>query len=167
LLRSLFLQGLFFVAAFILLSSLREMSMLDKNTQVEQLLPIKSKQFTTTTGELVSIEAQDKTTVVYFFAPWCQICHASISNLQSIFENNRHVDVIAVALDFTSQKAVYDFISEHQLTFPVVFGNEQLKQQYAITAYPSYYVLDMDNKIIARSLGYSTELGLYLRTLLL
>lgn len=166
-LRSLFLQSLFFITAFILLSSLREMSMLSKDTVIENNSISGNIKYQTTTGELRSVSANGKTTILYFFAPWCQICHASISNLQSVFESNTHIDVIAIALDFSSEKAVYNFISQHQLTFPVVFGTEQLKQQYAITAYPSYYVLDMNNKITARSLGYSTELGLYLRTITL
>jgi hypothetical protein len=34
-----------------------------------------------------------------------------------------------------------------------------------VQGYPSYYVLDGQNTVVARSLGYSTEIGLYLRTL--
>jgi hypothetical protein len=85
--------------------------------------------------------------------------------LQSLYEKNPNIDVIAVALDYVDQKQVLNFSSKHQLTFPVVYGNEQIKTAYKIQAYPSYYVLNEESTIISKSMGYSTELGLYLRSL--
>jgi peroxiredoxin len=119
----------------------------------------------TTAGDSVLLQAKGKTTVIYFFAPWCQVCHASIGNLQTIFQNNEHVDVIAVALDYTSSNEVMNFTKKHQLTFPVALGNTKTKQTFAITGYPSYYVLDENNVITAKSMGYSSQLGLYFRSL--
>lgn len=119
----------------------------------------------TTDGDEISLNVQGKKTVIYFFAPWCTICHASISNLQSLYESNEHIDVIAVALDYANVEEIHDFTNEHQLTFPVALGNESIKQVFSISAYPSYYVLDSNNEVIGRSMGYSTELGLFLRTL--
>jgi peroxiredoxin len=119
----------------------------------------------TITGELVSLQSQGKTTVIYFFAPWCQVCHASIGNLQTLFEKNEQVDVIAVALDYSSTEEVMKFTQRHQLTFPIALGNEKTKLTFAVTGYPSYYVLDEDNVITAKSMGYSSQLGLYLRSL--
>jgi hypothetical protein len=57
------------------------------------------------------------------------------------------------------------FTSKHQLTFPIALGNEAIKQAFAVSGYPSYYVIDEKNQITAKSMGYSAELGLYLRTL--
>lgn len=119
----------------------------------------------TISGETVSLNSQGKKTIVYFFAPWCQICHVSIGNLQNIFEKNEHLDIIAVALDFKDSSEVIDFTKQHQLTFPIALGNEEIKDAFSISAYPSYYVIDEQNTIISKSLGYSTELGLYLRSL--
>lgn len=116
-------------------------------------------------GDTVSLNAQGKTTILYFFAPWCQICHASIGNLQALFEKNEQLDVIAIAMDFTSNDEVMRFTSQHQLTFPIALGNEAIKQAFEITGYPSYYVLNEENVIIGKSMGYSSELGLYLRSL--
>ena len=116
-------------------------------------------------GEPVSLHSQGKTTVLYFFAPWCQVCNVSIGNLQALFQKNEQVDVIAIALDFTSKDEVMAFTSKHQLTFPIALGNESIKQIFEITGYPSYYILDEQNVITGKSMGYSSELGLYLRTL--
>jgi len=117
------------------------------------------------TGEPVSLSAQGKTTVFYFFAPWCSICHASISNLQTLYQNNQHLDVIAIALDYNDKEEITEFTKQHQLTFPVTLGNQAVKKHFLISGYPSYYVIDKDNVIIAKSMGYSSQLGLFLRTL--
>ena len=116
-------------------------------------------------GETVSLNSQGKTTVLYFFAPWCQICHMSIGNLQALYEKNEHLDVVAVALDYTSIDEVMDFTKQHQLTFPIALGNEKIKHTYSITAFPSYYVINENNTVVDKSMGYTSELGLYLRSL--
>ncbi|TYK66963.1 TlpA family protein disulfide reductase [Colwellia echini] len=116
-------------------------------------------------GETVSLNAQGKTTILYFFAPWCQVCHASIGNLQALYEKNEHINVVAIAMDYSRTAEVMKFTSKHHLTFPVALGNEIIKHAFEVTGYPSYYVVDKENVIVAKSMGYSSELGLYLRTL--
>ncbi|MEW6991557.1 TlpA disulfide reductase family protein [Colwelliaceae bacterium 6441] len=118
----------------------------------------------TTVGDKVTLINQQKT-IIYFFAPWCQICHASIDNLQAIYQSNTSLKVIAVALDFMTVEEVEKFVAKHQLTFPVAIGNEEVKQAFKVHAYPSYYVVDKKNIVIAKAMGYSTEIGLYLRSL--
>jgi peroxiredoxin len=122
-------------------------------------------QVSTLSGKTISLTAFDKTTIVYFFAPWCQICHASIGNLQARYQQDQELNVIAVALDFTDPDEVLAFTKQHQLTFPIALGNEAIKQSFEITGYPSYYVINEENMIVSKSLGYSSELGLYLRSL--
>jgi thiol-disulfide isomerase/thioredoxin len=119
----------------------------------------------TVMGDEIKIQAKGKTTIIYFFAPWCQICHASISNLQAIYEKNEAIDVIAVGLDYINKEEIEKFTQKHQLTFPIAFGNETIKKTFQITGYPSYYVLNDENTVIGKSLGYSSELGLYIRSL--
>lgn len=143
------------------MSFIRETNMLSTDESVQQL----SMQLPTLSGDSLTLAAKNKTTVFYFFAPWCEICHLSIGNLQSVYEKNDNIDVVAIALDFTSKEEVQRFISRHKLTFPIALGNDQVKEQFKIPGYPSYYVVDADNMITNKSMGYSTEVGLYLRSL--
>ena len=112
----------------------------------------------------IKLQANGKKTIVYFFAPWCQVCNLSINNLQSIYQSNPELNVIAVALDFVDIDEVKEFTNRHQLTFPIALGNESVKVDFKVEGYPSYYVLNEENVIVARSLGYSSEIGLYLRS---
>jgi thiol-disulfide isomerase/thioredoxin len=139
----------------------REVDMLSTGEVITQ----RSISLKTLDNKTIELNHIDKITVIYFFAPWCQICHMSISNLQAIYEKNDHINVVAVALDYVDKKEVFEFSSQHQLTFPIALGNEQIKAQFKVKGYPSYYVIDEENTIIAKSMGYSSEIGLLLRTL--
>ena len=139
---------------------LRETSMLSASDDV---VPV-SHQLKTIMDKDIALHADGKKTILYFFAPWCQVCNLSIENLQNVYQKTPNLNVIAVALDFVDADEVKNFTVNHQLTFPVALGNELVKADYKVMGYPSYYVLDEENTIIARSLGYSSEIGLYLRS---
>ncbi|WP_286235849.1 peroxiredoxin family protein [Thalassotalea sediminis] len=158
--KSIAIQIIVFFLIFQLLSYFKQIDMLSTDTSMA------AKEFTlpTTMGSDISLTPTKKT-IIYFFAPWCSICHASIGNLQAIYEKNQNIDVIAVALDYMETNEVDDFMSRHQLTFPVAYGNEAVKKAYQVLGYPSYYIVNEQNTVIAKSMGYSTEIGLYFRSL--
>jgi peroxiredoxin len=160
-LKSLFIQAVVFLAIFQALTMLRESDMLSSG---EQITP-QTVLLETLDDKTIELANFNKTTIIYFFAPWCQICHVSIGNLQEIYEKNQQINVIAIALDYVDKKEVFEFSSQHQLTFPIALGTEQIKHQFKIEGYPSYYVIDDKNTVIAKSMGYSSEIGLFLRTL--
>ena len=110
-----------------------------------------------------SNELAEKTSIIYFFAPWCQVCKLSASNLNTL--DKQKLNVIMIALDYQHIEEVSQFVEELDLSMPILLGNDALKQQFNISAYPTYYVLDQEQRIIGHSMGYSTELGLKLRSL--
>ncbi|GGD64273.1 TlpA family protein disulfide reductase [Lacimicrobium alkaliphilum] len=112
-------------------------------------------------GSAPLIEAQDKPTLIYFFAPWCQICSLSIGNLDDL--DSRHINIKKVAMDYASLENVWKFVKDHQVQGDVLLGHEGLKQQFRIYGYPTYYILDKDAKVVARDMGYSSGLGLRVR----
>jgi len=139
---------------------IRETSMLSTDTQVVENQYV----LDSTVGDKVNL-ATNKRTILYFFAPWCSVCHVSIANLQQTYQKNPNINVIAIGLDFMEKEEIDNFVARHELTFPVVYGNEKVKHDFQITGYPSYYVLNEENTIVNKSMGYSTEIGLYLRSL--
>lgn len=164
-LRSLLIQVVIFFVAFQGISWVRETSMLSTDANLTSEVHIAGQHLPTIVGDTISLQSKGKKTVVYFFAPWCQVCHMSIENLQAVYEKNEALDVVAVALDYSKVEEVEAFTKQHQLTFPIALGNEVIKKSLSVSGYPSYYVINEENIIIAKSMGYSSELGLYLRSL--
>lgn len=112
-------------------------------------------------NEVLPLLNTDKTNLIYFFAPWCKICALSIDNLEYLDANK--VNVVVVALDYASKQAVETFVEEHEVSATVLLGHDALKSEFKIQGYPSYYLVNEDQKITSRSFGYSTAAGLKLR----
>lgn len=104
---------------------------------------------------------QERDTLIYFFAPWCSICHLSIENTESVRAANQEtLNTIIVALDWKNIEEVDAFLTEHELTSPVVLGTREIQQKFKISAFPSYYLIDKNGLIKTKSKGYTTGLGM-------
>lgn len=105
-------------------------------------------------------------TVIYFFAPWCKICHMSIGNLEALRQSvaKDKLNIVVIALDWKSTEEIVKYKKDHGLTMPVLLGSEKTMQDYKIQGFPTYYILDKNHNITKVSMGYSTELGLKFRT---
>lgn len=112
-------------------------------------------------GAVKPLLSDQKPNLIYFFAPWCQICALSIGNLDYL--NTEKVNIVVVALDYASKEEVLEFVNKHEVASTVLLGQNELKEQFAIQGYPSYYLVSKDYKVISSSYGYSTALGLKLR----
>lgn len=107
--------------------------------------------------------------LVYFFAPWCKFCAASAGNLNRLrrWREVDELEVVAVALDWDTADEVRDYVERHDLNVTVVLGDTTVARQWQIQAFPSYYVLNGEHRIVRRDVGYSSQLGLWLRAWLI
>ena len=110
-------------------------------------------------------DAAGRPALVYFFAPWCRICGASADNLARLrrWRDTEDLEIIAVALDWESAEDVRSYAERHEFTIPVVLADSRTRAQWQIFAYPSYYVLDSQHRIVRRDVGYSSQFGLWWR----
>ena len=130
--------------------------------EIDGSIQISPQNFVQLNGDMYSLEPSDKKTLVYFFAPWCTVCKFSIGNLDVV--NTDEFNVCRVALDYQSIEEIEAFTQENGVEGIVLLGGEPHKQRFNISGYPTYYVLDENLQVIKRDMGYSTSLGLKLRT---
>lgn len=159
--KTFLVQTLIFVSVIALITLIREADMLETGTTSQA----PSINLETLSGAIqhVSFSKDSPKTLVYFFAPWCGVCRMSISNLESIYQSKDDVRIVVVALDFESIQDVRSFSSDLELTMPILLGDQKTKSDFQIIGYPSYYIIDEQGQVSAKSMGYSTEIGMLAR----
>lgn len=104
--------------------------------------------------------------VIYFFAPWCSVCSASAPQLRWFHRwRGGEVTLLLVGLDWSSESQLREYAASHELPMPVLAGSAVTGAEWRIRGYPTYYVVDAQGRIAARDIGFTTAIGLWLRTL--
>ena len=160
-LRSLLLNVGLVVVVFLVASAFQSRNMLSADGEAAPALV-----GTTLDGEPYDLaQHAERPALVYFFAPWCRICGASADNLVRLrrWRDVDELEIVAVALDWQSADEVRQYVERHELNVRVVLAGADVARDWQIQAYPSYYVLDERHRVLRRDIGYSTQLGLWLR----
>ncbi len=125
-------------------------------------IKVRNQTLVTLDGETDTLFAESasegKNTLIYFFAPWCNVCAFSIGNLDGLDEEK--TNVVRIALDYASTNEVQKFVDNNHVEGQILLGNDELKSEFNIPGYPTYYILDSNQNIIASSMGYSSTIGL-------
>jgi thiol-disulfide isomerase/thioredoxin len=93
-------------------------------------------------------------TILLFFNPGCEACHAATEKLFKIYlqYKSKGIQVFAVYTDRNKQEW-QNYISAKGLDWINVYdpsGSEGIEQKYDIYAIPMIYMLDQNKKIIAK-----------------
>lgn len=121
---------------------------------------------TTLEGQSYNLgDSAGRPALIYFFAPWCKFCAASADNLARLhrWRDATELEVVAVALDWDAAEEVRAYTERHELDMTVLLGDAGIARQWQIYAYPSYYVLDSQQRVARRDVGYSSQFGLWWR----
>ncbi len=114
-----------------------------------------------------SMPIENQKQLLYFFAPWCSICDLSIGNIETQKQGllDKGYQVRYIALDWQSRQEVMQFAKDKKLTFPVLMGTLETLERYKVKGFPTYYLVNEKGEITAGTQGYSTSLGVWLRSL--
>jgi peroxiredoxin len=118
-------------------------------------------------GDFVELSSmKGKKVLVYFFAPWCRICSLSSGNLNNLRASRdiEELEILIIGLSWESVDELIKFAEKQGFTSPVLIGTSKQLEDYKIKGFPTYFVIDEDGRVIHRSVGYSTEIGLRVRT---
>lgn len=99
--------------------------------------------------------------LLHFWATWCVICDIEKNSVQSIAQD---YPVITIASWSEGVSEVEKYMSENQLTFPVMLDNDgRLARSFGLKGVPASFILSPDGEIKFLETGYTTEAGLRFR----
>ncbi len=159
---SILLNFGFAAVVFLVVMAFQSRNMLPTERQ-----PAPALQGATLQGGVYDLEATPaRPVVVYFFAPWCHFCAASSDNLVRLrrWRAESDLEIVTVALDWQNLEEVTAYADKHRLNMPVVLGDALVAGDWKVYAFPTYYVLDSQHRVVHRDLGYSTQAGLWWRS---
>jgi peroxiredoxin len=117
---------------------------------------------TTVDGEAVSLSGlKGKKTVLAFWAPWCSVCQVESASLSKLQEGaGEDYQVVSVVLGYEGSEDVRAFMNRHGVDYPVLMGDRGIADDYAVSKFPTLYVLDEDGRVEHSTVGYTSTLGM-------
>lgn len=127
-------------------------------TQVSQEAKLPTFHLTTTNGKSITIEVTkkgwnfkdypNKVVLLNFFATWCPPCKAEIPHLNNLQKKYKDVfQVLSISVDKGKDNDfINDFITEHNIIYPVTNGEENFKLAAAVGGVKSIPAMFMFNK---------------------
>ena len=131
---------------FFVLDQWRTRHMLDSGMVIPQL------HFQSLDGGIEHLAPNGRPWLLYFFAPWCQVCHLSIGQTEKLAE--RGINIKLIALDYQQRSELAAFATKHQLSSSILLGGARDKAYFNVKAYPSFYLLDADLQVQAKGVGF-------------
>lgn len=119
-------------------------------------------------GELRSLsDFRGSVVFLNFWATWCPPCRAEMPDIQKLYEKysadpDSGVAILGAAFpgygSETDEQGIADFLAENGYTYPVVMDTyASLIEAYAITAYPTTFMIDAEGNIYGYVTGSLTE----------
>ncbi len=102
--------------------------------------------------------------LVELFASWCPHCQASVpavKEINTLFQDK--VSIVAINAGDSSEEPSTSkaFRDEYKITYPILERPSQaLKDQYCLTSFPTFYLLDKEGLVIWRHVGSLEAEGL-------
>jgi thiol-disulfide isomerase/thioredoxin len=117
----------------------------------------------TVTGETVSgvatsfrlADVKGKVVLVDFWATWCAPCVKKLPEVESLSQKYRDQGFLVVGVhSSTGAGEIEKFLGEHEVSFPVIIDNGNTAKSYAVSAYPTYFLVGRNGKVV---LGFENE----------
>lgn len=102
-------------------------------------------------GEITLSELQGNPVVLNLWATWCGPCREEMPAIESVYNSYKELGLTVIGLNLTSQdseQAVYEFIQELELTFPIALDRDgSVARRYQLMGLPTTYFINSQGVI--------------------
>jgi thiol-disulfide isomerase/thioredoxin len=110
------------------------------------------------------VDPEADRTLVYLWAPWCGVCTAQSGTVEwARSALGDGVAVRSVVFDWESARQARRSARDKGLEAPVLLADRSVADALNVGAFPTFYVLSREGRVVGHSRGYTTTLGLLWR----
>ena len=113
-------------------------------------------------GDTISLaDLKGKVVLIDFFYKSCGYCCMAFPQLENLYDKYKDKDFVMFGIDpmdDPEKDQMADFLAKRNVTYPVLFSDRDLPEEYNVTAYPTLYLIGKDGTILHNHVGYSETL---------
>lgn len=100
-------------------------------------------------GEKISLDAlRGKVVLLDFWGVWCGPCRQKLPKTQDIHEEFKDKGLAVIGIHSSSRtEGMADFIAQNNITFPIGTDPGHLADDYSVSGWPTYYLIDKQGRI--------------------
>lgn len=105
--------------------------------------------------QMKSTELKDNVVVLDFWATWCSPCLAELQTFNRLHEKyaGRGVKVIGITVQSDWAGDVKPYLDEYKIKYPILMGDDDVVEKYAVSGFPTTYILTKDFKVHRKFTG--------------
>lgn len=95
--------------------------------------------------------------VLDFWGTWCHWCVKAMPKLQNVHEHFKGKNVIVLGISCNEREGADPkaFMKENKVTYNSLLLGEEIANKYAVTGFPTLFVIGKDGKILSSKSGFS------------
>lgn len=96
-----------------------------------------------------------KVILLDFWIKNCGSCILSVPHLNKLLERFQNMDFELISINsYDSKGDVGKFFNKHKIKYPVLLNGKTIAENYGVSAFPTFFVIDKSGKIIYSQTGF-------------